>query len=425
MKKSKKEGKRSPFRGKVAKNSRKQRKQESAYGYLQIPEGVKLFKEVPGKRATFDHIPYTVSDPKHMDRDDEVGIAIPGSKWYRKPFRIHRNVGGATVVCPSTVGKKCCICQYRKKRIDSGANKKETDKLKYSNRNLYGIVPRDMKDYKEEAHLWDISQAMYQKMLNEEIDDNEKYEVFPDPEEGFTIKARFSSETIPDERTGKSSKPFAKTSRIDFEEREEPIDPDILDSSPDLDKCLIILSDEELKKKFFESDENGGDDEDGEEDDGEYDEEEEGDEVGEHTKDDEDEDAEDEDEDEKPKGGERRRHHKEDEDEDEGGDGEDDGDRDVCVACEGTGKNSKGRTCRICGGSGEKKVEEEPEEEEPTPPSKRTKRNAEPPDKPGKKSSKCPFGHKFGKDCDDYDDCDRCQEDHNKTYEKCFEETDA
>ena len=45
---------------------------------------------------------------------------------------------------------------------------------------------------------------------------------------------------------------------------------------------------------------------------------------------------------------------------------EEDEEEEDCVACEGSGKNSKGRKCRICGGSGKKPVkDEEPEDEEP------------------------------------------------------------
>jgi hypothetical protein len=66
---------------------------------------------------------------------------------------------------------------------------------------------------------------------------------------------------------------------------------------------------------------------------------------------------------------------------------EEEEEEDVCVACQGTGKNSKGGECKICQGSGEKP-------------------KAKPENKAGVK--KCPFGHKFGTDCEKFDTCDDC-----------------
>ena len=57
--------------------------------------------------------------------------------------------------------------------------------------------------------------------------------------------------------------------------------------------------------------------------------------------------------------------------------------------------------------------EDEEEEEKP-------KRGRKP--KEEKKSGKCPFGHAFGKDCNNEDDCQKCDE---EIFEKCLEENEA
>ncbi len=51
----------------------------------------------------------------HPDRDEEYGIAVPGSLWYKRPYWLHRGVGpeNVSIVCPSSIGKKCPICEYR------------------------------------------------------------------------------------------------------------------------------------------------------------------------------------------------------------------------------------------------------------------------------------------------------------------------
>jgi hypothetical protein len=242
---------RSSFRDKVSANTEKQKRDASGYGYLMLPDGVKTFSPEPDQRVKFDILLYEVTDEKHMDRDDKLEIATVGSQWYKHPFKTHRNIGageGDTVVCLSTIGKKCPICEDRAKRIRDGADKEETDALKPSSRNLYIIVPRDSKKHDVEPHIFDISQAMFQKKLNQEMDENDDYKAFPDPEEGYTLRVRFESRTI-----GKS-KPFAEAGRIDFEQRKDSIEKEFMDHGIELDKILKILSYDELEKKYFELD---------------------------------------------------------------------------------------------------------------------------------------------------------------------------
>src|SRR6056297_1779722 len=221
----------SKFRGKVASNTQKQRTQGASFRHLELPKGLNIFKEEPGGRALLDFIPYIVKDEKHMDRDERAGIAIPGNEetdlWYKKPYRLHRNIGSEnkSVICPTTWGRKCPICEYKATRLKDGAEYDEVRELKPSLRNLYLVVPLEMKDYKEEMHIWDFSQFLFQEKLNEELDENEDYCSFPDLEEGLSVRIRFS-----EEKFGKNS--FAQTSRIDFEEREGQYNEDMLHSVP-------------------------------------------------------------------------------------------------------------------------------------------------------------------------------------------------
>jgi len=64
-----------------------------------------------------------------------------------------------------------------------------------------------------------------------------------------------------------------------------------------------------------------------------------------------------------------------------------------CIACGGSGENSKGNKCKPCKGKGFTKKKEEKDEKI------------------------CPHGHTFGEDCDDFPkDCDDC-----KLWEACDE----
>jgi hypothetical protein len=389
----------SKFRGKVAKNTQTQKTRGSSYGHLNLPKGINVFKEEPGGRATLDFLPYVVTDERHMDRDVEAGIAIPGNEetdlWYKKPYRLHRNIGSEnkSVVCPTTWGKPCPICEYKASRLKDGAEYDEVRELKTSLRNLYLVVPLGMKDYKEEVHIWDISQFLFQEMLNEELDENEDYCAFPDIEEGLTVRIRFSKETF-----GKNE--FAKTNRIDFEERQDQYDDSILDDLPCLDDCLTCPTYEEVEALFHE--------------------------LGEVPAGDDPEPKSDpEPEPDKPKAGALKRKRKtavkEDPEPAQEPEPDPELDENACIACGGEGVNSKGGVCKPCGGSGMKKpaVEEnEEQKEKPTSTRRRAVRKTEPeaqkeekPPAARKRAEReeCPYAYKFGVDTDEYEECDECE----------------
>ena len=344
----------SNFKGKVGADSKRQKTAGASYGYLNLPKGVNVYSPDPGsKNVLLDFLPYIVTDQRHPDRNEELDIAMPDTLWYKRPFKIHRNVGvdNDAVVCLASFGKKCPICEYRAKRIREGADKEETDTMKQSMRVLYVVVPLNSKKHEAEPHIWDMSWWLFQDLLNDELEEDEDREVFPDLEEGLTLKLRFDSKTI-----GKSQA-FAEASRIDFEERDEQYTDEILEDVPCLDEVFNILSYKELFAKFTEME-----DED----------------VAENTGDEPEED----DEDEKPVRRKRKTVKKEDpepEEEDE-------------PEVKTTPKRRK------------KPVEPEEDDKEEAPaPARKAKPKAD-------AGNKCPHGHKFGTDCEEFDECDTCDE---------------
>lgn len=379
--------KKSSFRGKVGANAQKQKTSGAAYGYLNLPKGVNVFTPEPGGRHSFDIMPYVVTNSRHPDRDEDLEIAVKGSLWWKLPFKTHRNIGATneTVVCPSSVGKRCPICEYRALQIKEGAEKETTDALKTSQRNLYIIIPKKDKKYEEKPHIWDVSQFLFQNLLTDELEENEEYEVFPDLEEGLTLRVRFDSKTIG------SSKPFAEASRIDFEERKKGYNDAILDEIPSLDEVLNILSAKELEAKLFEIDPV--------EDEPEPEEEERPARKARKPEPEEEEEerpkkrkkVEPEEEEEEPEPPKRRARKPEPEPEEEEEPEPPKKSKKLepakrrsiiaCIACEGTGKNSKGGPCRACGGTGERQ-----------------------------NKNKCPHGFKFGIDTEEHDECFECDE---------------
>jgi hypothetical protein len=239
------------FKGKVAANSAQQRSKQSNYGHLILPRSVSVFTPEPGSRISLDFMPYIVTDDNHPDRNDELEIAVVGSAWYKRPYRTHRSVGAekVTIVCPSSIGKKCPICDYRKKKQDAGAkwDDPEVRGLRPSERTLYLVNPKGSKKFEDKIHVWDFSNFLFQNQLDEELEENpDLFGEFPSLENGLTLKIRFSEETF------EKSK-YAATSRIDFEERDYAYPEETLTDAPSLDEVLAVKSYEEIQKLFFEA----------------------------------------------------------------------------------------------------------------------------------------------------------------------------
>lgn len=235
----------SSFRGKVGKDAQKSIR--TSRGYLNLPDGIKQYQvEENTKKVTLDILPYIVTDSKHPNRDEVNNIALKGDLWYKRPFKVHRNVGvdNESFVCPKSFGKPCPICEYQKKRFNEGADKEETKELYPKDRNLYVVSPLEDKKL-EGIFVWDMSQALFQDILKESLEEDSENEVFPDLEEGRSLELSFKWKTF-----GKST--FPEVRNINFLDRETPYDESILEKIPDLDSMLKVLSYEELSNKFFE-----------------------------------------------------------------------------------------------------------------------------------------------------------------------------
>jgi hypothetical protein len=389
--KSKKRKKR--FKGAVSRNAAKQSR-GAQYGHLNLPKGISVFKEEPGSRVSLDIMPYEVTIPNHPDRDDEYGIALPGELWYKRPYFIHRNIGpeNQSVVCPTSIGQKCPICEHRAQLLKEGAdwNDDAVKALKPQMRNLYVVIPKGSKKFEEKPHIWDISQFLFQDKLNEEIQENEEFESFPDLEEGFTLRIRFSEESF-------GSNKYAETSRIDFKERDRPYKESILDEIPHLDDVLVIPSYKEVEAIFF----------------GKLDEDDPSQEDDEEAKtpkraakptrysnfkeDDEDEDDEDEDDEDDALKQKPRRNQKAEPDDEEEEEESEDGDLDSAEDSED---------------------DEDDEDEEEEEKAQVRRRSSSKKAKKGK--GKCPYGHKFGADNDEYDECMDCE-----MWDECMEASEG
>ena len=345
--------KKSRFAGRVNTSAKRTRKEASSFGYLALPKEVKMYSAEPGKVEKFDIIPYEVTNPNHPNKTEMLD-----NIWWNSPFKVHKNIGvnDESVVCPTTFGKKCPICEYFAKRKKEGAEWDELKMLRPSNRALYAVIPKDHKKYEEKIHIFDMSTFLFEELLIDETLENDDYESFADPEAGYTLKVRWSAESF-------NGNAFAKAKRIDFADRDEQYDENIIEEVPKLDELFKLLSYEAINAKFFELD-------------------------------DEKVDMDEEEEEEKPV---RKRKKKTSVPEPEEEDVEDDDDEEEAP-------KPIRRKKKAAKPAPEPDDDEDDEEEEK--PTKKTK-------------GKCPFGHKFGIDTEEYDDCDECD-----LWEACSDKKD-
>jgi len=236
----------SNFRNQTVSDAKRQK--VASYGYLNLPEGVKaLILKEKTREILLDIIPYVVTDSNHPDRDIDTECAVVDSHWYKRPFKVHRNIGvnNDTFVCPTSIGKKCPICAWVAEQKRKGTDWDDFKDTIAKDRDLYAVIPYSSKDHDEVIYVWDMSWFLFQNELNDQLEEDPDNGIFPDLEEGLTLKVKFRWEKF-----GKNL--FPKTRDIEFLDRKEKYTEDILDEVPNLDELLNVLSYKELEAKFLE-----------------------------------------------------------------------------------------------------------------------------------------------------------------------------
>ncbi len=316
-------------------------------------EDVEFFKPEKGKHC-IDIIPYEITTNNHMTRK-------PGELDYVLEYYTHYDVGArkGRVVCPAkTFGKPCPICEEMEELKEQEADEDMIDALKPKRRVLYNVI--DTKKPDKGILLFETSHFLFEAEILDEAGSGDEAIVFSDTEDGRSISFR---------DTGK--KGIGRFKGFAFEDRDEPYDDDIIDEAYSLDSLLVVLSYEEIHNMFHNAD------------DGEEEEEE----KPQRSKKG------------KPDKGKSKKKEEEPEEEDDDSDDEDEPEEE------------------------DDDSDDEEEEEKPQRTKKGGKKEESKPAKgkadKGKSASKnkCPYGHKFGNDCDETDDCAECE-----NWEACAEE---
>lgn len=355
--------------------------------------GVMNWKKIDGEvnffspqegRNRINIIPYTIKTKNHpLVKKGEFEV---GDKDYVMDVFVHRGVGPSevSVLClKQTYGKPCPICEQSALLRKQG-KEDEAGALKASRRVFYNV--QDLKN-PDTLKVFEASHYLFEKELIDEARDDDEggFIDFADEETGKEIKFRCS-------KTSKGGFEFNEFKSFSFEDRDDNIPDELLESAISFDEIMNVPTYEEAEKILY-----GRDD------------------------DEEDEQQEDEEDEAPAKKKPAKKAVVEDDDEEEQ-DADEDEEEEPAPKKKPAKKPAP--------------VEEDDDEEEDEPapkPAKKAKAPAveededdeseedEAPAKPAKKADckgdcgKCPFGHKFGVDTDNFDDCDDCD-----VWDKCI-----
>jgi len=231
--------KKTSFKDKIKSQVEHHKEQQSkGFGYLNLSKkdndfySIDMPKKTDTLKVQFDIIPYVVTDPKHPDR--ELGAEV-GELWYRRPIKVHKHIGidDETVICLTTFGKKCPVCEYQKELQQRKADKDDIKALNVSYRSVFNIVPKNDKDYEETPHIFDVSDFCFFDPLMVDVEELNEYN-FPALEDGKTLSVRFK-------KTTGNGFTFPKAERVSFLKRKEQYDESILDDVVCLDECEGLL----------------------------------------------------------------------------------------------------------------------------------------------------------------------------------------
>lgn len=268
-KKTKREKRKFRFDKKKAHQSQERGKSSTGRdgsSYVKLPEGVEWFKPEykEGKTTAIYYlnvIPFVAC--KYNQEAEE------GELWFRSKFRLGR-VGAEMerVVSPSTFGERCPMSElFFEQRDNPDIKKSELDKLGTKQRELYYVV--DVKEKNGPVRLLDMSQFLFGKILDEEMN-SEEYEeqeydtiMFSDPEEGRTLKVTFVQETYHPPK----GKPvdYSKASKMSLEERRgSEVTDEMIEGLKDPLLLLIRKTPKQIEAMMADNDVDGGDSEDSE-----------------------------------------------------------------------------------------------------------------------------------------------------------------
>ncbi len=218
--------------------------------WFTLPDGVGSWAPEKAASHMMDFLPYEVTDKNHPDKV-ELGVL-----WYKRQFGVHHGIGvqNASYVCPRSINKPCCICEARDKLISNDRDKHEKviGDLKPQQFVAYNVFHPEEDD---KIAVFCVSWGKFAQTLDKELkeQDEEVLDFFLPDEGGMTLKVRFSDASY-------AGRPYLEATRIDFRDRKDMDEEEILERTVNLDEMLNVLPYDKLKDTFLQIDEDEGDD---------------------------------------------------------------------------------------------------------------------------------------------------------------------
>ena len=217
--------------------------QSAAFDWKKIQGEIKFFKPKEGKNY-INIIPYEVKTTNHpLVRQKEMEI---GDLDYLMDIWLHKGLGPSQtdVICPKkNYGKPCPACEAASKAYNDGDKELGGD-LKASRRVLYNVV--DTTDPESGVQVFDVSHFLFEKELIEAARDEAKLE-FADPDEGDTITFRAVETT-------KGKMKFLEFKGFAFTTRKVQVEDADLDDAISFDEILRTTTAEEITKIMYGAD---------------------------------------------------------------------------------------------------------------------------------------------------------------------------
>ncbi len=214
-------------------------------------------KKTKGKeRNRIDILPWTISMEWYQKLKEYKGIPCEveeGDLEYALIIPVHYDVGiaGDTVLCLSEAfGGQCVVCDemFEKIKEDKVKHKDHIGKLRAKWRCFYNVFDHEDPEF-EGIKLWEKSFHLFEKYLRQESRDSEDGTVpFAHLELGKIIVFKGREKSIGDVN-------FIEAEAIEFEDRNDPYDTDVLDSVYALDTALIIPDPAEVRRSFLQIEE--------------------------------------------------------------------------------------------------------------------------------------------------------------------------
>lgn len=223
--------------------------------WFRLPEGVETWEPKEKGKFKIDVIPYETTSDNHPNE------VAKGVVWYQHPFKVHHGVGadGKSIVCPTTVGKKCPICEEISRLSKNYDENEETIKSLRAQRYVaFNILHPDDPD---KVAIFALSVGKFYNALEKEIQESDEDDIanfFDVTESGKTLKVRFSEASY-------AGKKYLEATKIEFIDREPMDEDEIFSKVVNLDEMFVVMEYDKLNALFLQTEEEVHDEEEEEE----------------------------------------------------------------------------------------------------------------------------------------------------------------